>query len=479
LFPVPLVTSLSGSAATPAGLVRGLGLLAATSILIGDVIGTGVFLKVRVMTCNVETPGLVVTVWIVGGLLSLCGALTYAEIAALLPRAGGEYVFIREAYGPLPGFLYGWTRFFVAGTGGIAGLAAGFAIFINIVTNGAVGAAEWPLGLVTLTGLQAVSIAAVLIVTAVNCAAIAFSGRLATGFTILKVGLVLAVGMGALMLANGSWAHFALSNVGGACEGVPASTRGGAAGFGAAMLAVIWAYNGWNEVTYVGEEIKDPQRTLPLAIIGGISVIACLYVFANASYFYVMTPTAVANVSASSSVATEVVLNVLGAGAANAMAALLAMSIFGSLLIASLVTARIPYAMARDGLFFRGLRDVSPRTHVPVRALVAQAMWAIVLVLSGSYDTLTDYAVFCILIFVSLSTASVYVFRRKMPDADRRYRTWGYPVTPALFLLVSGWLLVNTLLTTPGRALAGLGLMALGLPFYWYWSARRSPNQPA
>jgi basic amino acid/polyamine antiporter, APA family len=467
------VTLPSAPAATTTSLVRGLGLLAATAILIGDVIGTGVFLKARVMTCNVDTPGMVVTVWIVGALLSLCGALTYAEIAALLPRAGGEYVFIREAYGPLPGFLYGWTRFFVAGTGGIAGLAAGFAIFVNVVTNGVVSRFELPLGAVSLTGLQAVSIAAVVVVTAVNCAAIAFSGRLATGFTILKIALILAVGLGAMVLADGSWAHFALSNTGGACEDVPVAARGGAAGFGAAMLAVIWAYNGWNEVTYVAEEVKNPHRNLPLAIIGGISVIACLYIFVNAAYFYVVTPTDVANIPVASSVATEVVLRVLGAGAANAMAGLLATSIFGSLLIASLVTARIPYAMARDGLFFRGLREVSPRTRVPIRALVAQAAWAIVLVLSGSFDTLTDYAVFCILIFVSLATASVYVFRRTMPNAERGYRTLGYPVTPALFLLMSGWLLINTLLTTPGRALAGLGLMALGLPFYWYWSRKQ------
>ena len=457
------------------GLVRGLGLLAAAAILIGDVIGSGVFLKARVMTCNVETPGLVVLVWIVAGLLSLTGALTYAELSAMMPRAGGEYVFIRQAYGPLLGFLYGWTRFWVASTGAMAGLAAGFAIFINVVTNGMLANHQWtlePAGWrLSMTGLQGAAIAALLVVTTLNCAAIAFSGRVASAFTVLKIALVLTVGVGALLLADGSWTHFALSNDGGACEGVPAAARGGAAGFGAAMLGALWAYNGWNEVTYVAEEVKDPQRNLPLAIIGGISVIALLYVFVNAAYFYVLTPTEIASLSASSSVATEVITRVLGPSAASAMAGVLAMSIFGSLLIASLVCARIPYAMARDGLFFRGLSRVSPRTRVPVRALFAQAAWAIVLVLSGSFDTLTDYAVFSILIFVSLATASVFVFRRTLPDAERGYRTWGYPVVPALFLLVSGWLVISTLLTTPGRALAGLALMVVGLPFYWYWSS--------
>jgi APA family basic amino acid/polyamine antiporter len=251
------------------------------------------------------------------------------------------------------------------------------------------------------------------------------------------------------------------------------AARGGVAGFGAAMLGALWAYNGWNEVTYVAEEVKDPQRNLPLAILGGLGVIGALYTFVNVAYFYVLTPTEIASVPASSAVATAVATRVLGAGAANVMAGVLAISIFGALQISGLACARIPYAMARDGLFFAGLARLSPRTRVPIRALLAQCAWAIVLVLSGSYDTLTDYAIFSILIFVALVTASVFVFRRTMPGAERSYRTWGYPVVPALFLLVSGWLIVSTLITTPGRALAGLGLMALGLPFYWYWSRHR------
>ncbi len=459
------------------GLVRGLGLLAAAAVVIGNVIGTGVFLKARVMTCNVESPGLVVTVWVVAGLLSLAGALTYAELAAMMPRAGGEYVYIRQAYGPLPSFLFGWTRFFVASTGSTAGLAAGFAIFINILAGGVLQEHAFAVdlfgGQVAVTGLQGMAIAAVMVVTLVNCTAVAVSGRIAFMLTVCKIALVLGVGLGAMLLADGSWTHFALANQGGACEGVAAAARGGAAGFGAAMLGALWAYNGWNEVTYVAEEVKNPQRNLPLAILGGLGVIGTLYVFVNVSYFYVLTPTEIASVPASSAVATAVASRVLGAGAAHVMAGVLAISIFGALQISGLACARIPYAMARDGLFFAGLARLSPRTRVPIRALLAQCAWAIVLVLSGSYDTLTDYAIFSVLIFVALVTASVFVFRRTMPGAARAYRTWGYPVVPALFLLVSGWLIVSTLVTTPGRALAGLGLMALGLPFYWYWSRQR------
>jgi APA family basic amino acid/polyamine antiporter len=462
-------------------LVRGLGLLGAIAIVVADVIGTGVFLKARVMTCNVGSPAMVVTVWVVGGLLSLAGALTYAELAVLKPRAGGEYVFIRDAYGRLWGFLYGWTRFFVASSGGLAGLAAGFAIFLNIASGGALQSrsVDFPLVAgwhVTLFAIPFIAAAAILVVTLVNCAAVAVGGRIASVLALLKVSLVLGVGAGAFILADGTWTHYALSAVGGACEGVPAAARGGIAGFGAAMLGAMWAYNGWNEVTYVAGEVKDPSRNLPLAIIGGIGIIATLYVFANLAYFYVLAPAAVAGVSPASAVATEVVARFLGPVAGGLMAAALAMSVFGSLQVVALVSARIPYAMAEDGLFFKSLARLSPRTRVPIRALLAQAAWSIVLVFSGSYDTITDYAIFAVLIFVALATASVFVFRRTLPDAERPYRTLGYPVVPILFMLVATAIVINTLLTTPDRALAGVGLMLLGLPFYWYWSRQvRSP----
>jgi len=468
------VTTAASVTVSRASLVRGLGLFAAVAVVVGDVIGTGVFLKARVMTCNVGTARMVIAVWVVAGLLSLAGALVYAELAAMMPSAGGEYVFIRDAYGRVWGFLYGWTRFFVASAGGLAGLAAGFAIFLNVIAGGVFGTRVTTLAVLgyhlDVSGLQVMAIASIAVVTAINCAAITVGGRIASVLAALKSALVVGVGVGAMLLARGTWAHFALTDTGGACEGVTAAARGGFAGFGAAMLGALWAYNGWNEVTYVAEEVKDPKRNLPLAIIGGIGIIAALYILANVAYFFVLTPTEVASVPASSSVATEVIARFLGPGAAVVMAGALAMSIFGSLHVTCLVCARVPYAMARDGLFFKGLAQLSSRTHVPARAIVAQSVWSVVLVLSGSYDVLTDYAIFAVLIFVALATASVFVFRRRNPNAERRYRTWGYPVVPVLFLLVSAWILINTLMTTPGRALAGVGLMALGLPFYWYWS---------
>ena len=463
-------------------LIRGLGPVAATSIVIGVVIGTGVFLKARVMTCNVGSPWLVVTVWVVAGLLSLAGALTYGELCALMPRAGGEYVFIREAYGRLWGFLFGWMRFFIGSTGGTAALATGFAIFVNVLTSGALeahaitidagGAAPW-----RFTAVHAVAIGAVAAVTLINCAAVSFGGRIVSVLTSLKVALVVGLGVVALLWGRGDWGHFAQSGASGSCEGVSGAARGGVAGFGAAMMAALWAYNGWNEMTYVAGEVKDPRRNLPRALIGGLAAVVLLYVFINTSYFYVLSPVQIGSVGLSSSVATHVMAQVVGPAALTLMAAAVAGSIFSALLSASLVGARIPYAMANDGLFFRALAPLSRRTSVPVRALFAQAVWTTVLVLSGSFDTLTDYAIFAILLFWGMATASVFIVRRRLPRVPGQYRTIGYPVVPALFLFVTAWLLVNTLITAPRQSLGGLGLIALGMPFYWYWSRQSAQSQ--
>ncbi len=460
--------------AQPPSLLRGLGLVATIAIVVGDVVGTGVFLKARVMTCDVGTPLLALGAWTVAGLLSLAGALTYAELAAMMPEAGGEYVYLRTAYGRLWGFLFGWSRFFIGSTGGNAALAAGLAIFLNVVLGGALSAhetvlyvfdVEWHVGAV-----QGVAIAAIAIATLINCASVSMGGTVASVFTALKIALILGVGMAILVLGTGDWSHFSLSGTAGTCEGVTDAARGGLAGFGAAMMAALWAYNGWNEVTYVGGEVRDPQRNLPIGLIGGIGIIGVLYLFINASYYYVLTPLEVANVSDASSVATEAVAKLLGPGAERLMAAAVVVSIFGALQVAVLVTARIPYAMAEDGVFFRSLGGISAKTHVPVPSLVTQGVWSAVLVLSGSFDALTDYAVFSILIFWGLVTSSIFVFRRRWRDVERPYRTWGYPVVPVLFLIVTAWLVVNSLVTAPRQAFAGLGLTALGLPFYWYWS---------
>jgi APA family basic amino acid/polyamine antiporter len=290
---------------------------------------------------------------------------------------------------------------------------------------------------------------------------------------------VLTVGVGAFLFAQGAdWSHFNMRNVGGACEQVAASLRAGLGGFGAAMLGALWAYDGWNNVTLVAGEVQNPQRNLPRALIGGMLLVAGLYIFVNFAYFYALSPTEVANVSASSSVATEVAKRFLGPLAISLIAVALLSSTFGTLHTSILTGARVPYAMAQDRLFFRTLSRVSPHTHVPVGALIAQAIWTCILTLSGSFDALTDYTIFGLWIFYALVTSSVFVFRKRMPDVERPYRTWGYPVVPIVFLVVAVLLLGYTVITTPQHAFTGVGLIAIGLPVYWYWARHNRRTEP-
>src|SRR5215813_11338489 len=438
-------------------LVRGLGPVAATALVVGNIIGTGVFLKSRVMTCNVGTPGRVIAVWIVAGLLSLAGALTYAELAAIWPRAGGEYVFIREAYSRRLGFLYGWVRFFASGPGSLAALAVGFAIFLNVLLRGALDVTYFSLPLPRYR--------------------IPFGNLQIAALTAIKVGIIVALGLGALIFAPGNWTNFLLADVGGSCEGVASAARGGSAGFAAAMLGALWAYNGWNEFSFVSGEVKNPQRNLPLALTAGMIICCALYVFLNSTYFYVLTPTQVASVPATSSVASVVAESFLGAIAVSLIAAAMMTSTFGALHISTMANSRVPFAMARDGLFPSVIARVSKRTHVPVRALVVQGIWASVLALSGSYDTLTDYVIFVNWIFFGLVIASVFFIRRRLPRAEGVFRAWGYPLGPVLFLLTTAWFLITTLITAPARSAIGLGLVALGLPDYHFLSRINSQNK--
>jgi APA family basic amino acid/polyamine antiporter len=457
-------------------LVRGLGLTAAIAVNVANVIGTGVFLKARVMTCNVGTPGKALTVWLVAGLLSLAGALTYAELLAMMPRAAGEYGIMRDAYGRPWGFIYGWTQFAIARSASAAALAVGFAIFLNQLLGGSLNHVYFTLHLprgydVPFKGVQLVALIAISVTVLINCAAVKFSGGVATVLTAVKVLLLLGVGLGAFFYSHGDWSHLSQANVGGACEGV-AITTGGAAGFAAAMLGALWAYDGWNNITFLAGEVKHPERNLPLGLIISMFLVMGLYLLVNLSYYHVLTPTEVAGVPASLSVAAEVVRRLLGAAAVTLMAAAMMTSSFGALHASILATSRVPYAMARDRLFFAGLSKLSPRTRVPIRSLIALGIWSGVLALSGSYDTLTDSAIFALTLFYAFVAGSVFIFRRRLPDAPRPYRTWGYPVVPIVFLVVTGWLILTTIWNTPKQSAIGLGLILIGLPVYLIWSKR-------
>lgn len=460
-------------------LVRGLGLIAAISVNVANIIGTGVFLKARVITCNVGSPSKALLVWVLAGLLSLAGALTYAELLAMMPRAAGEYGIVRDAYGRPLGFIYGWTQFLIARTASAAALAVGFAIFLNDLVGGVLRHSYLEYTLpgghqMSFGRLEMVALGAIVVTTLINCAAVKVSGGVASVLTGMKIVLLVGIGLGAFFYGQGNWGNLAMPSLG-ACEGV-AITTGGVAGLAAAMIGALWAYDGWNNITFLAGEVKNPARNLPLALIGGGFLVMALYLFVNVNYYHVLTPTQIADVPGSSSVAAEVVRRLLGAGAVTLMAAAMMTSSFGALHASLLATARVPYALAKDGLAPRALSHVSPRTHVPIRALLLQGALSCVVVLafSGSYDTITDYAIFALTLFYVLVTGSVFIFRRRLPDVERSYRTWGYPIVPVVFMLVSSWLIVQTVHDSPRKSAIGLFLILLGLPVYYLLDRRRS-----
>jgi basic amino acid/polyamine antiporter, APA family len=464
------------SGAVRGELTRGVGPWAAMAVNVANMIGTGIFLKTRVMTCNVGSAKMVLVVWLAAGMLALAGTFSYAELSAMMPEAGGDYIYLRRAYGRLTGFLYGWMAFTVARAGSQAALAVGLAIFMNVALGGVLE--HWHLEATlfgahsSVSGLPIVALVAIWTVALINCASVASGGLIALLLTLAKVGLVLGVGVGAFVFGAGDWSHLNASGIAGTCEGVAGSARGGIAGFGAAMLGALWAYDGWQNVAPLAGEIRNPSRNLPRAFIGGTLLVAALYLFVNVAYYYALTPLQIASLPASASVATEVLKRFLGPLAVSMTAVALMFSSFGALHSTVLANSRIPFAMARDGLFFRSLVRLSPRSNVPVRAILAQAAWASVLAVSGSYDTLTDSVIFASWLFYGLTTASLFVFRKKMPDAARPYRALGYPLVPMIFVLVTAALLLNTFVASPRQAFQGVGVLVAGLPFYWYWSRR-------
>ena len=435
---------------TNENLVRRLGLIEAAALVVGTIIGTGVFLKTAVMSQQAGSPTWVLMAWVVAGALSFAGALTYAELGCLFPRAGGEYVYLREAYGPLAGFLFGWTRFWIGSPGSIAAYGVGSATFLS--------------GLVPLGGSKvAVAISIITFFTLLNCLSVAFGGKLQAFMTALKMAMILGLTGAIFFVADGTtWANLATP------EGAGFTN---ASMFGAAVLAALWAFDGWNNLPMAAGEIKDPGRILPKALGLGMLAVLLLYGLANIAYFYALPFTEVLTSSSSSHpdalpVATKAAQNAFGPTAVTLLSAAFIFSAVGAMNGSILTGARVPFAMARDGLFFRHLGEVNHKTRAPVAAVLVQGVWASVLAMSGTFDQLTDYVVFASWIFYAACTASLFVFRKRMPAAERSYKTPLYPVLPIVFLICSLLLLVNTLYTQPKYSLIGLGFILAGLPAY-------------
>jgi len=438
----------------------------AAAVILANIIGTGVFVKARVMTCNVGSPGMVLTVWFVAGLLTLAGALVYAELGAMMPRSGGEFHFIGAAFGRRWAFLYGWTKTVALGAS-VAAAAIIMVVFLNDLTGDSLP----PLA------LQILPFLVIAVSTGINFGSVRSSGMTATVLTAVKIALVLLVGLGAFLLADGSWGNFAMNGAAGTCEGVPDSAKLGLQGFGAAMLGALWGYNGWAVIALLGGEINNPGRTVPRALIGGTLLVIALYLLINAAYFYVLTPLEVASVAESSSVASEAASRFFGPGIAALMAAGLMLSAYGTLHTTVLTGARVPFALARAGLFPSSLAWISG-SGVPVVAVLVIGVWSVVLAATGTFDILTDVYIFVLSIFFGMNSAALFILRRRFPNANRPYRVWGYPYVPALFLFVTIYLLINTFLATPLRAIGGIGLVILGLPLYEYFSRRNVEQEP-
>ncbi len=444
-------------------LKRDLGLWGAASIVVGTVIGSGIFLVPKSMVQNVGSAEMVIFVFVFGGLLSLAGALTYAELSAAMPEAGGEYVYLREAYGPFFAFLYGWTQMWVAKSGSIATLATAFFTYMaNFfpALEGVITEFHVPLlGLLTIKTGQIFAMVVIGLLGWLNYFGVKVGGNVQVGVTVVKVGLIAMLIVVGLTFSGGNMANFSSS--------VPAP--GGVAGFFAALVAALWAYDGWNNVSMVSSEVKNPQRNLPLALIYGTVAVMAIYILANLAYFYVLPASGVAG---SDRVAAAMMRQVWGDGGANAVSVAAMISIFAALNGSILTGARVPYAMARDRLFFRSIGDVHPKYFTPANSIIALTAWSMVLILSGGYDQLFTYVIFASWILYGMATASVLVLRRKRPDMPRPYRALGYPVVPIIFVLVAAALIVSTLQKSPRESLMGLGIMATGIPFYLYWKRK-------
>ena len=428
------------------------------SMNIANMIGTAVFLKARVMTCNVGSPAIVLAVWCAAAMLVMAGALSYAELAVAMPKAGGEYVFLREAYGRRWGFLYGWSYLWISRGGSLSAQAVSTAIFFNIATGA--NLSRWQ--------LSTAAIVAIVLTALWNCTAVESTGRSATAMAIFKILAVGGLGMIIFTYTKGDWTNYFLTNTGGTCEGVAANAQGGLAGLGAAMLGALWGFQGWANVTTMAGEVRDPQRNIPRAFAGALLLVAVVYLLANASYFYAISPTEIASVPLSGSVATIVLGRIFGPLTVRWMAVVMMISSLGALHAGIAATARVPYAMANDGVFFRWFGQLSA-AQVPVRSVLLIAIWSAVLALTGSYDKLTDWAIFSLWLFYGLTAGALIILRRKRSTTETAFRVPGYPVTPLLFIAVTTLIVVNTLYTAPIPTLAGISVMLLGLPFYKYW----------
>jgi basic amino acid/polyamine antiporter, APA family len=456
-------------------LVRGLGAWATMAMVVGHIIGTGVFLVPSAMARATGSVGLVFLVWIVGGALSLFGALTVAELGAAMPEAGGPYVYLKRGFGPVWGFLFGWMNNLVGKPASISTIAAGFLIFVGFFIPG-IRTPIFTLHLnvpftshgseFVFTWAQPLAAASIAFMSFINYLGVRLAGRLQVVLTCIKVGAILAVVVLGLLSAG--------KRVPSTQPFLPPSLNLSLlAGFLTAMVGALWAYDGWIDLTFAGSEIVEPQKNIPRALVGGTVTVGVIYLLANIVYFRVLPIEAVA---AAPNVASETVRVFAGAKAAAWITAAMVVSAFTTLNSSVLTGSRVPFAMARDGLFFRVADGINPRFRTPSGAILFQAVISCLMVLTGQFEDLFSLFIFAQWIFYALTVASIFGSRRKEPDLPRPYRAWGYPAVPGIFVAGAFALTVNLFIQRPVRSAIGLLLILAGLPFYRHWTKRLETN---
>lgn len=450
-------------------LIRGLGLWSATAIVIGDTIGSGIFLVTSDMARAVGSAMLVLVAWIVGGIVVLFGAFCYAELGAAFPRAGGPYVYLSRGLGPLWGFLFGWMSAFLERPVAMATLAAGLLKFLGFLFpvvamplyDGHVGGFDFK-----FTAAQLLAALAVVLVTAINYLSVKLGGAIQVLLTSLKIGAIVLIIAGGVLYGKHAPDEAVLT-------AAPLSW-GMVGALLTALVPAMWAYNGFNDLGDLGEEIREPQRNIPLAILLGLFTVGGLYLLANVAYFRVLTFSQAAQ---SQHVASDFVQAIAGARGANWLTIAMAISALGALHVVVLTGARIPYAMARDGMFFAFARRVHPTLHTPSGALIFIGTIGASLALTGTYEELYSLFVFALWIFFALTAIALVRLRRKEPDLPRPYRAWGYPWTQWIFVLAAAALTINLWLVRPVRSTLGLAVIVAGVPFFYHWR-KRSETAP-
>lgn len=433
------------------GLRRDLSFLDSTMINAGSMIGSGIYLVPAAVAVSLDSFWLIMAVWIIGGIVSLFGALSVAELGALFPRAGGQYVYLREAFGPVWGFLWGWTAFAVIVSAAVSAVAVGFATYLGFFL---------PL---SPTGIKLVAMASIAILTAVNCIGVKAGALVQNVLTFTKLAMLGAIIIAGCLLGTRTTLASPL----------PHLSLGTVSQFGLALVAVLWSYDGWVEITYAAGEVRNPERNIPRSVIASTALVMVVYLLVNYAFIAVLS---VGTVAGSTLVAADTATAIVGPAGASIAAIGVIVATLGCNNGFILTGARIYYAMAREKVFFKPLGRIHPRFRTPLPSLVAQGVWACLLVLTGTFSQLFTCVMFASWVFYALTAGAVIVLRRSSPGLSRSYRTWGYPVTPIVFILFSVFIVVNTLIEDPRDSAIGLGIILLGLPAYYYW--RRGIHSP-